>query len=168
VFAGIHAPALVYINRIKQQRGITMSIHYTNSNSHQKQFIERMIKQEVLACQSQLVETLLKTGDYAEESLICYGDIQNDYTTVEELSDFDHQQLKNDCEEFESEPKEILEWWLVTDYLAEKLNKINEPVLKSDFGNWWGRTCSGQAIECDPTFWEIFQYSVNSLTEKEG
>lgn len=54
--------------------------------------------------------------------------------------------------------QEIYEWWPVEDsYLAEQLKEIGEPILDNNYGTWWGRTCTGQCIELDPTFWEVFQ-----------
>ena len=44
---------------------------------------------------------------------------------------------------------EVMEWWLVTDRLAERLKQYGEIVLES-YGNcWWGRKDSGQPIEED-------------------
>ena len=50
---------------------------------------------------------------------------------------------------FEPEPQEVYEWWVVTSYVAECLSQIGQPILENDFGTWWGRTCSGQAIYMD-------------------
>lgn len=47
------------------------------------------------------------------------------------------------------EPQEVLEWWLVTGWLCQKLREAGEPVLDNNWGFWWGRTCSGQAILAD-------------------
>lgn len=47
--------------------------------------------------------------------------------------------------------KDILEWWRISDALARHLVRIGEPVLRNDFGAWWGRTCSGQDILMDGT-----------------
>lgn len=48
-------------------------------------------------------------------------------------------------------PREIFEWWLVTPYLLQKLRNIGEPVIENAYGNWWGRTCTGQCILMDGT-----------------
>jgi hypothetical protein len=57
-----------------------------------------------------------------------------------------------------AEAQEVYEWWPVEDsYLAEQLKDYGEPILDNDYGTWWGRTCTGQSIKLDPTFWEIFQ-----------
>ena len=55
------------------------------------------------------------------------------------------------------QPKEICEWWAVSEWLADKLYEIGEPVLYSGYGTWWGRTCSGQAIEMDGTIQKIVE-----------
>lgn len=53
-----------------------------------------------------------------------------------------------DEEELEAYP-EILEWWLVTSWMAERLKEQGETILDNDYGIWWGRSCSGQSITCD-------------------
>lgn len=47
------------------------------------------------------------------------------------------------------EGQEIFEWWFVTPWLAEKLLSIGAPVLRTDYGDWWGRTETGQALSMD-------------------
>lgn len=52
-------------------------------------------------------------------------------------------------------PQEIFEWWLVTDWLGQKLYEKGEPVLRNGFGTWWGRTTTGQSIEMDDVIIQI-------------
>lgn len=47
------------------------------------------------------------------------------------------------------EVAEIYEWWLVTNWLAEKLKGYNEIVLEWNGCQWWGRQTTGQAILLD-------------------
>jgi len=54
-----------------------------------------------------------------------------------------------------AEPAEVYEWWAVTEYLAEKLEEIGEPVLSNSYGHWWGRTCTGQAMIMDGTLQRV-------------
>jgi hypothetical protein len=54
-----------------------------------------------------------------------------------------------------AEPQEVYEWWLVSSWLAGELSAIGEPVIDNDYGYWWGRTCTGQAIKLDGTMQEI-------------
>ena len=44
---------------------------------------------------------------------------------------------------------EVLEWWLVTPYLAEELKSEGEIIYAEHDCYWWGRQCSGQAIYMD-------------------
>jgi hypothetical protein len=54
-----------------------------------------------------------------------------------------------------AEPREIYEWWRVSKWLAEKLHEIDQPTLENDYGYWWGRTCTGQAILMDRTLQDV-------------
>lgn len=45
--------------------------------------------------------------------------------------------------------EDVLEWYLVDDWMAGRLQDVGECVLNTDFGAWWGRTCSGQAVYMD-------------------
>jgi len=65
-----------------------------------------------------------------------------------------------DTSQWDDEPQEVFQWFLVTSWLADRLEAIGEPVLRNDYGDWWGRTCCGQRIALDPTFWVIFQEGV--------
>ena len=53
---------------------------------------------------------------------------------------------------FRHEEKEIYEWWLVSPYIAEKLAYCDEAILRTGFGTYWGRTCTGQSIIADGIF----------------
>ena len=55
-----------------------------------------------------------------------------------------------------AEPAEIFEWWLVTTWAAGKLREQNECILEVGNGIWWGRTCTGQSIALDPTWYDIY------------
>lgn len=48
-----------------------------------------------------------------------------------------------------TEEVEIFEWWVVSDWLQHQLEERGEAFLKNDYGDWWGRSCSGQAIAID-------------------
>ena len=51
----------------------------------------------------------------------------------------------------DTDPQEVFEWWLVSDWLAEELDALGCPLIRNGYGNWWGRTCTGQAILMDGT-----------------
>lgn len=95
--------------------------------------------------------------------------------TPEDVKEFSDDQLRNDVisgidnevldgiEEWrqlasdvsQDNPQEPLEWWLVTGWLCQKLREAGEPVLDNDYGCWFGRTCSGQAIIADGVLQQI-------------
>ena len=52
-------------------------------------------------------------------------------------------------------PIEIYEWWLISEFLADQLRDIGEPILSNEHGVWWGRSCTGQAIILDGTIQRI-------------
>lgn len=79
---------------------------------------EQLVQRHVLACQSTVVEEL----------------IRSDRTMA-------------NCP-FTSD-EEVLEWWLVTPYLAQKLQQEGEIIVQEYGNSWWGRTTSGQAIRMD-------------------
>jgi len=63
---------------------------------------------------------------------------------IDALED-DLRELDND----ETEPAEIFEWWLISDWMGRKLSERGE-VIYEDYGcTWWGRQCTGQAILLD-------------------
>lgn len=53
------------------------------------------------------------------------------------------------------ENSEIMEWWLVTPYMAELLKEKGEVILSDYDCYWWGRTTSGQALYMDGVIQEI-------------
>ncbi|WP_298062160.1 hypothetical protein [uncultured Rikenella sp.] len=72
-------------------------------------------------------------------------------TVVEELI----QCGKLDCESLYDTGCEVLEWWLVSDWLTDKLRGQGEVII-DDYGCcWWGRTTSGQAVYMDGVMAEI-------------
>ena len=50
---------------------------------------------------------------------------------------------------------EVLEWWLVTPWLAERLKEQGEVIIEEYGCYWWGRQSSGQAIYMDGVIQEI-------------
>src|SRR5579864_5766786 len=91
-----------------------------------RQFVDR----EVYCCQSMLVDELLR----------------RDFFSFDEIENLDQG----------SEMQEIYEWWIVSDWLAEKLKKQGEPILDNNYGTWWGRTTTGQAIFLDEVIEDIY------------
>lgn len=57
---------------------------------------------------------------------------------------------------YQQELQEVMQWFVVTEWLADHLKRIGEPVLSTNNHKLWGRTCCGQSIELDGTFQEIY------------
>ena len=54
----------------------------------------------------------------------------------------------------------IFEWYACSDWLAEKFELINRPVLICDYGKWIGRTTTGQAFYLDECWIELYDYLI--------
>lgn len=161
-----------------------METKYYGQDKEIDKAVNRIINQEVLCNQSYLIDALLKTDPEAcliSEHIdllsgFSYENIENIYPDPE---NWDIDECREYCEEHDigtrendvdvvdwrdnirenAEPAEIFEWWLVSPWLARELRALNEPILKLHEGYgaiWWGRTCTGQAIALDPTFYEIY------------
>jgi len=104
-------------------------------------------------------ETFLENFDRLKEE-------SEELLSKEEISEATHDRnielIDEAKEEFESETEEtkqqeVYSWYLVTDWLGEKLEQMGEPILKAEDYNavWWGRTVFGQQIEADGTIQKI-------------
>lgn len=74
----------------------------------------------------------------------------------EEISEATHEhnselieEARNEVNDLESEPQEIYEWWAVSSYLFEQLQKRGYCVADAGSCYVWGRTTTGQAILLD-------------------
>jgi hypothetical protein len=94
----------------------------------QSEITERIVRNEIYLCQSSLIEKCF------ESSLFCIDDIEN-------LND--------------EETDEYQEIFNGADWLANKLREHHQPILTNDYGTWWGRTCTGQAIKMDSVIEDI-------------
>lgn len=66
---------------------------------------------------------------------------------------------ENLCNEFDIEPYawEVYEHWMISDWLAEKLQEKGERIDRDFAGmNVWGRTTTGQAIALDSVICQIY------------
>lgn len=92
--------------------------------------------------------------------------IEEDSEDEKELSAMSLDELRAECiERIESdiidewreavrdnaEPAEVYEWYRVSSYLAKLLGEQGEVILSNSYGDWWGRTCTGQALIMDGT-----------------
>lgn len=104
----------------------------------------------------QIVELLTDVGiqcyDHEDTDTLLTALIENiDDGTIGGLEDWREAVRDN------GEAQNVYEWWLVTEWLCEKLRERGEVVIDNGYGHWWGRTCTGQSALVDPTFWDIFQ-----------
>lgn len=132
----------------------------------------KFVTREVKTCFSYEMEAILRAGQEGQSDkeypLPSYEDIVNLYDDKcpecgEVLGSTKDQNekgikcpyCKERFDESEQEAKEIYEWWIVTEWLAKKLQDKGEAIL--DWGNnfYWGRTCTGQAILLDGVISEI-------------
>ncbi len=71
----------------------------------------------------------------------------------------DLQAMQNTLDMFENdydiEPAEVYEWWLVRDWLARKLRERGQCLIDNDYGTWWGRQTTGQSIHLDKVICDI-------------
>jgi len=131
------------------------------------------VAREVKTCFSYEMEAILRASVEGQSNkdypLPTYEDIQNlyQYQCPECGTGYKKEQEAKECcatkkqleelehESLDSEPQEIFEWWIVTEYLYNKLNDKGEPVLEWGNNYYWGRTCTGQAILLDGVISEI-------------
>src|SRR5258706_12604358 len=127
-------------------------------NIQRQESLRKFVEQEVFVCQSMLVDEALRKEFFSWDDVInlyrrfdgkliapnnCYrcnlGATYLDSETGE----------CEQCFEDNQEPQEIYEWWVVSDWLEIKLKLAGEPILSNEYGSWWGRCCTGQAIYMD-------------------
>jgi len=136
---------------------------------------EEFIYPHILRNQSSLIYDL----DKLEVSGFLYEDIENLYMTDEEiLEHFDDSKEDEEMtqEEFIEnyrdngyDQKEIMEWWLVSDWLLDKLKLKNEAFIDNDYGEYWGRCCTGQSIYLDCVIQELaYEYSYDERLYKNA
>lgn len=127
-------------------------------NRDQERKLDAFINREVIMVASHLIEALLEASMYEGK---VYGgieldNIENLYITDEATAkDYGYDSLEA-MQEAGEDRQEIYEWWFVTQWLYEHLHQAGEPVIKSDYGYLWGRTCTGQAISLDGVIQSIY------------
>lgn len=129
---------------------------------------DRFVQREIKACFSYEMEAVLRASadqhGKPEYPLPTYDEIENSYEErcpqCGESEENPEEQLTEGKEykcascgevfdEWEQEPQEIFEWWIVTEYLYRKLKAKGHPVLEWGNNFYWGRCTTGQAISMD-------------------
>lgn len=120
--------------------------------------IRKFVDEEVHTCQSMLVDEALKREFFS------WDDVENLYRPFDAVAgapgicdncglitdqlDSETGQCRH-CYANNREMNEIYEWWVVSQVLVIKLRQHGEPLLNNEYGTWWGRCCTGQAIFLD-------------------
>lgn len=72
--------------------------------------------------------------------------------------------LRERCRDYaQDHPAEVYEWYLVDPWLCARLDKIGEVTIDNEYGCWWGRQTTGQALIMDGTLQRIAAEYVNSV-----
>ena len=133
------------------------------TDSEQQELNGNLVKNEVYACVSGMVDFILSRSEWGEDKKhsapFGYDNIENGYTSCidNKIQECDRCEACKDnhpenCED--TTPKEIYERWVVSEYLKDKLKEKGEPIIDG-YPNLWGRTCTGQAILLDNVITEI-------------
>ena len=73
--------------------------------------------------------------------------LDNQNLVIEELMKHDDS-IWDSLQNF-NENSEVLEWWLITPYMADMLKNNGEVILAAYDCYWWGRQTSGQGLTMD-------------------
>ena len=92
--------------------------------------------------------------------------LDNQNLVIEELMKHD-ECLWEELENFD-EDTDVLEWWLVTPFMADMLKNNGEVILAAYDCYWWGRQTSGQGLSMDWVIQEIARQTDNSNGAKEN
>jgi len=92
-----------------------------------------------------------------------FDDIENLYMTDSEIlkyfgsydEDMSDQELIDEARNNGEDMNEIFEWYLISDWFLERLREINEPIIENNYGDYWGRCCTGQSIYLDHNIQEL-------------
>lgn len=144
--------------------------------AEKKDRAEKLFNQDVLVRQNYYIELLIEHDDSF------FDEITNYFTKkcpgcgevgLEDLEPNDDDEYECYCcdkkfehlADLELEPKEVYEWYAVSEYLAMKLEAIGEVVYETPDSHIWGRTCTGQSILSDPTLHTIVENMCMSRDE---
>ena len=98
-------------------------------NKTEEEALQNIVKSEVYYNNTMLINDLIK----------------------ENFKDFSYDNVDN-----LKENDEIFEWYACSDWLIDKLDQQNEPILRTDYDDYWGRTTTGQGIYLDNVLLKIY------------
>jgi hypothetical protein len=144
----------------------TNKIAFNDIESGTMQDITRkFIDNHIIYNQSYLVSELMS------KEVILLEDYINFYKSDETIkSEYDVkteeeiQEIRDNGEDHQ----EVFEHWLCSDWFINQMKNQDKPILETDLGTWWGRTCTGQAIYLDYNVQELaYQYSYDQRLYKK-
>jgi len=74
----------------------------------------------------------------------------------------------DEANDAEPEYPEIYEWWLVREWFAKRLQEHGQVILDNDYGTWWGRQTTGQAIHLDKVICDIHDKFFHEWNKENG
>lgn len=146
----------------KSQKHTTYEAYKDRNIKKQKHIdlVKLLVDRDILCNQSHLVVAMIERSFEEKEPIINFYDnvINFNVITNEEAIECGYESLEA-MEDSDGTDKEVFEWWLVSDWLAGKLEEIGGVILKSDYGTWWGREECGQSLTMDS--------NINAVAAKE-
>lgn len=133
-----------------------------------------IVKNNIIVNQTPLIMTLLGNGTVDWDEIINLypkyngKDSEGECDNCTELCDSIDKRTHYcpDCFEENNFAHEIYEWWAVSEWLADKLQAHNEPILRNSLGTWWGRTSTGQEVIDDAVIITIaYEYEIEMDTK---
>jgi hypothetical protein len=109
--------------------------------------IKRIVDREILVLANQLGEKWEKTDGFLDEIRNlefcecpkCYERVPCEVTVCP--------YCEHECEDWDRNHDEIMQWWIVTEWLQQKLEAQGEPVGEYLGLPLWGRTGCGYSLE---------------------
>lgn len=138
---------------------ITKEEYFNLDNGIVQDITQKFIQDHIYRNQTALVTTLQEKdvdGFY-------FDDIENFYMSDEEIIQehgaysrpMTDKQVIEHVRDNGEDINEVYEWYLVSDWFLNRLREINEPVIDNDYGEYWGRCGTGQAICLDHNIQEL-------------
>ena len=138
---------------------ITKKEYFNLDNGIVQDITQKFIEDHIYRNQSSLITHLQE--NYVEG--FNFDDIENLYMSDEEIIQeyaeycrpMTNEEVIDHIRDNGEDMNEIYEWYLVSDWFLDRLREINEPVIDNDYGEYWGRCCTGQAICLDHNIQEL-------------
>ena len=151
---------------------ITKEEYFNLDNGIVQDITREFIHPHIFRNQSALINHLREQ----EVEGFYYDDIENLYMTDKEIlenmgsydEDVPDQLFIDEVRDNGEDINEIFEWYLISDWFLDRLRGIKEPIIDNDYGEYWGRCCTGQSIYLDYNMQELaFEYASDERLYKK-